>query len=215
MKQPRHFSLLHLLLVTVVSFGVGVAGYFASTIVLAHDGDVNLVHSCVRNNNGTIRIIGENDTCNGNETPLDWPKTAASGGSSDFVCSQCTPRDLLLRLNQANLQGANLDKAILNQILVQNTDFTGASFVEAVLANAQGESANFSNANFTNANLRSFNALYANLSGANLSGADVYFASFFGANMTNTNLTNVIWESTTCPDGTNSNNNGDTCEGHL
>jgi hypothetical protein len=29
------------------------------------------------------------------------------------------------------------------------------------------------------------------------------------------NLNNVIWSGSTCPDGTNSNNDGNTCLGHL
>jgi hypothetical protein len=41
--------------------------------LLAHGGDLTLIHSCVRNNPPrTLRIISANDTCNSNETPLDW-----------------------------------------------------------------------------------------------------------------------------------------------
>jgi hypothetical protein len=29
------------------------------------------------------------------------------------------------------------------------------------------------------------------------------------------NVTGVTWSNTTCPDGTNSNNDGGTCTGHL
>ena len=36
-----------------------------------------------------------------------------------------------------------------------------------------------------------------------------------GANLTGANLTGVTWSSTTCPDGTNSNNDSGTCSGHL
>jgi uncharacterized protein YjbI with pentapeptide repeats len=36
-----------------------------------------------------------------------------------------------------------------------------------------------------------------------------------GANLTGANLSKVIWSSTNCPDGTNSNNHGNTCLGHL
>jgi hypothetical protein len=33
--------------------------------------------------------------------------------------------------------------------------------------------------------------------------------------LTGANLSKVIWSSTNCPDGTNSNNHGNTCLGHL
>jgi hypothetical protein len=60
-----------------------------------------------------------------------------------------------------------------------------------------------------------------NLTGADLSEADFADGNLAGANLTNANLdgANIIgantegvtWSNTTCPDGTNSNNDGDTC----
>jgi uncharacterized protein YjbI with pentapeptide repeats len=57
---------------------------------------------------------------------------------------------------------------------------------------------------------------YANLQDANLHGADLTGANLTGADLTGANLhgadlTGVIWSNTTCPDGTNSNNDGGTC----
>ena len=43
----------------------------------AHGGNTALVHSCVQNASGSVRIVGPNDTCRSNETPLDWPKTVS------------------------------------------------------------------------------------------------------------------------------------------
>ena len=217
-KYPKHFSIP---VISFVIFFVSALGVAAGALIVnAHGGDSTKIHGCKNNISGVLRVVGENEDCRANETSIDWniqgiPGPSGTPGQGNFVCSSCAPRDLLLRLNRTDFQGVNLDQALISQILIQNTDFNGSSFAGAVLANAQGENANFSNANFSNANLRSFNAPYANFSDANLSGADVHFANFFGANMTNTNLTDVIWDSTTCPDGTSSNNNGDTCEGHL
>lgn len=45
----------------------------------------------------------------------------------------------------------------------------------------------------------------ANLANANLS----------GDNFTGANLTGVTWSDTLCPDGTNSDNDGDTCVNNL
>ena len=55
----------------------------------------------------------------------------------------------------------------------------------------------------------------ANLTDADLSGANLTNADLNGANVTGANLTDVIWSNTTCPDGTNSNNDGDTCVNNL
>jgi len=65
--------------------------------------------------------------------------------------------------------------------------------------------ANLARANLSHANLIMANLFEANLTGANLT----------GANLSGANLNKVIWSSTNCPDGTNSNNHGNTCLGHL
>jgi len=59
-----------------------------------------------------------------------------------------------------------------------------------------------------------------NLSGANLTGTDLTASSFLSANLTGADLTGAIladtsWNNTICPDGTNSDNNGNTCENNL
>jgi len=50
----------------------------------------------------------------------------------------------------------------------------------------------------------------ANLTDANLTDADLIFATMTGAT-----LTGVSWSNTICPDGTNSDNDGDTCTNNL
>ena len=69
---------------------------------------------------------------------------------------------------------------------------------------------NLSGTDLSGANLAGGDLSAANLNRANLSGADLSDADLSGAN-----LNRVIWSNTTCPDGTNSNNNGNTCLGHL
>ncbi len=72
-----------------------IAGSFVSlitTLAIAHGGDTNLIHACVRNNTlipaaPNIRIVGANDNCNTNETALDWTKIATGGGSSETPVS--------------------------------------------------------------------------------------------------------------------------------
>jgi hypothetical protein len=100
-----------------------------------------------------------------------------------------------LNLNKATISGCNLRKAGLAGANLSKVAAIGAYLRDAVL---QG------------ANLNSANLAQAYLAGANLTGANLA-----GANLTGANVTGVQWSNTTCPDGTNSNNDGGTCVGHL
>jgi hypothetical protein len=84
MKHLKSFILI------IFAFFAGTVIALGTTFVLAHGGDTNLVHACVRNNTilpgaANIRIVGANTNCNSNETALDWPKTAGSGSSETPV----------------------------------------------------------------------------------------------------------------------------------
>jgi hypothetical protein len=75
--------------------------------------------------------------------------------------------------------------------------------------------ASFRNADLTGADLSGAFLGYADFTGADLTDADLR-----GANLTGAKLTDVTWDSTVCPDGTNSDDvgksgEGGTCEGHL
>ena len=65
-------------------------------------------------------------------------------------------------------------------------------------------------AELSGASLREADLRYANLSGADLSGANMRYANLNGADLSGT-----IWYGTICPDGTNSDDNGNTCENNL
>ncbi|WP_230859775.1 pentapeptide repeat-containing protein [Actinoplanes aureus] len=70
--------------------------------------------------------------------------------------------------------------------------------------------ADLRNARLTGAFLRDADLRNAKLDGADLTGADLT-----GADLTGASLVKVVWSRTTCPDGTASDENGDTCQGHL
>jgi len=55
----------------------------------------------------------------------------------------------------------------------------------------------------------------ADLSGADLSYARLSYADLSGANLNGADLSGVSWYYTTCPDGTRSNDNGNTCVNNL
>ena len=54
-----------------------------------------------------------------------------------------------------------------------------------------------------------------NFSNFDMSGADLSGSNLTGANLIGTNLQSVIWSNTICPDGSNSDDNGNTCENNL
>lgn len=87
---------------------------------------------------------------------------------------------------------ANMDSAPL----VTGNNFTGADFTGAKLTNWQSEGDNnYTNANFTNADLTANSGVWQG------QGSDTF--------------TGATWSNTTCPDGTNSNSDGNTCVNNL
>ena len=70
------------------------------------------------------------------------------------------------------------------------------------------------NADLTGVDLSGFDLTSANLDGADLSNANLTQTYLIGASMNGTILTGVIWASTVCPDGSISDNNGESCGGH-
>ena len=53
------------------------------------------------------------------------------------------------------------------------------------------------------------------LAGVNLSGSLVSGVNLIDAELSNAELSGIIWNATICPDGTNSDDNGYTCENNL
>ena len=78
--------------------------------------------------------------------------------------------------------------------------------VNEVLTNA-----NLVGVNFTLANLIGIYAGGSNLDGARFVNASLAYSNFEGANITST----TVFINTTCPDETNSEEHGGTCEGHM
>ncbi|OGM05623.1 hypothetical protein A2125_00410 [Candidatus Woesebacteria bacterium GWB1_43_5] len=227
-----------------------VLGIFISTgvnIALAHGGNNNFIHACVGTgvlNNGRLRIIAANGTCNANETPLDWVQvpwnsdyplmcqncelTAATAGNifagknlsnavlisswfdnQDFSNTNLSGASLRsTRFPYTNMHGVNLSNT---QVIVD--DFTGATLTDVNFTGSyilsSFVSIDLTGSNFTNAILNN-TVVNSNLTGANMTNT-----SLSGVDMSTNNLNQVIWSNTICPDGTNSDNNGNTCEGHL
>ena len=114
---------------------------------------------------------------------------------SDLVVQQDLVAEWIVRAIRNDFSNANLS----------DTDLSYANLMGAIL-----RFADLSNANLTYAGLNGADVRFADLSGAYLRDAYLY-----GADLTGADLTGVYWNDTTCPDGTNSNDNGNTCENNL
>lgn len=198
----------------------------ASVITIIHAQTTNnTIYACVKTNNGSLRIVDANTTCASNETPLSWniqgpPGPAGSPGPSSHIlfCPNCSiPATSDPPFNPIYwLKGQDLSSSVMSGTTLGYADLTGTSFSSAYLVNAGISNATLVNVNFSNAKLNSVDFTNSNLQNANFTNADLTDANFTNAtNMSTANLTGVIWSNTTCPDGINSDNNGNTCEGHL
>ena len=140
-------------------------------------------------------------------------------------------------LTDANLTGASLSYVYLLGAVLTDTDLSGTYLVYATLDSVEsggitgtpvlptdwglvggyliGPSATLIDANLTGLNLTGADLPDARLTDANLTGANLTGANLTGATLTGATLTGATWSNTTCPDGTNSNNDGDTCVDNL
>ena len=70
MSTERRLSIYRSFTVALLALLVGIGGVM---LVNAHGGNASLIHACVKNSNGSIRIVAANSSCNANnETALDW-----------------------------------------------------------------------------------------------------------------------------------------------
>ncbi len=130
---------------------------------------------------------------------------------------------MLATFSHATLSGADFTSGYVGGSTFDGADLTNATFAHADLTYSFHSTPAFIGAHF----------IGANLTGANLQGARFYSSvsgmtaavDFTNAVLTNANLdgavgittetTSVTWGNTTCPDGTNSDNDGGTCNGHF
>ena len=132
--------------------------------------------------------------------------------------------ELLYLGPDADLQGCDLAH------IVFDGDLTGANLADADLYSAYLNSANLTDANLIGANLSEALLASANLTGANLTGALMEDTGFIDTNVTDVNMTDAsmagafvtqsiftgdTWSNTVCPDFTNSNNDGGTCDNNF
>lgn len=204
-------------------------------VASAHGGDTNLVHACVRSN-GNIKIVSENVACGDNETAVDWNKAVPGEGTFPLICPGCNLISIGSRLAAKDLSGSYLPNALigvggeptinlartifndanLDTATISNADLIGAKFLRAYLVRLGATSLNLTNVDFSNANMAFAQLVDSNLTNTNFTNVNFTYANLQGAaNGSTANFSGVTWSGTICPDGTNSDNNGNTCIGHF
>ncbi|MGB8646486.1 MAG: pentapeptide repeat-containing protein [Anaerolineae bacterium] len=170
-----------------------IAGVIAVLIVLA------IV--VVAGNPGLARSLGLTSgglSGTGGTKPTATP--GAAGGGSSCTASKATSYKIACGTSQTSTtvstpnSSGDLSYCNFATLDVSTWDF-GGSTGSVNMTGTKFQGSNVCGANFTNANLT--NAAFSS-----------------ATNGTAATVTGATWNNTTCPDGTNSNNNGNTCVGH-
>ena len=130
-----------------------------------------------------------------------------------------TDDDLLAQLLVAQESLLSLEGELINSTSDLsdrlNVSDSSVNWAYLDLSGADLSWADLTGANLSNTDLTSATLWYTDLSNADLEDADLRYADLSSADLSNADLTGVNWGDTICPDGTNSDNNGDTCENNL
>ena len=216
----------------VAAFLLGTATYGAVEMAGA-TGTTTVYYACL-SSTGTLSHVGTTKPtttiCKTPSKVISWNSQGPAGPKgvpgTNGVAYNCSATPYVgIDLAGCNLSGASFSGAILYgsnlaNANLQNANLQNANVYGANLTNTQLESANLQGANFTGANMAAVGLISAqlnnaNLQGANLDLADLPDANLTGANLTGTNVTGAVWNSTICPDGSNSSSySPQTCIGH-
>jgi uncharacterized protein YjbI with pentapeptide repeats len=141
---------------------------------------------------------------------IDW-KTDFSGANlaGAYVRGRFNTIDYLVNVENTNFTGANLRDVRFSSAA------QGAVFAHADLTQTQFRKAKLQEVDFSGAAMRGANFQQSDLSGADLRYADLDYARFEEVDLTGADLTgayfgkaeftDVVWNDTTCPDGSSSN----------
>lgn len=215
------------LILLVIIFSLGFCAHMLVQYIFAESKTDGQIHACVTPRLGLVRIITDHEEyrqgrrererktnkedkngCRENEQAISWsiqgpvgppgPSGGNTGGSGEqvgaFRTNQFTDTHFSIERSSTwvyrNFDNANFSNSILtDSVGIDYSTFRNANFTNATLE-VTAEQTDFSNADFTNATLE-------------------------GTNLSKSNVSGVTWNNTTCPDGTNSDDNNGTCEGHL
>ena len=178
---------------------------------------------------GALSKVGNNaPTCPSGSRRISWNSAGPAGpqgpaGAAVNTCSSppgprlnfstCTLSSVSWPF--VDLTGTLLISAALTNAYLYYTDLAGGNLTNADAYGSDLAYANLNGANLTRTILDHGDLAYADMSSATMSKIDLLDADLKGANLTGASLIGVKWSNTTCPDGTNSDNDGGTCAAHL
>jgi uncharacterized protein YjbI with pentapeptide repeats len=125
-------------------------------------------------------------------------------------------------IDSTKFTNANFSNSDFQQMLFQvlpggqNADLTGANFRGANISSTSFDAADISGADFSSSTLENGSITSPSVVGTNFTNA--HFSNFafgIGPDYSQAIFTGATWSNVTCPDQTNSDNNGNTCIGHL
>jgi hypothetical protein len=231
----HHFPLITLVLLAGIF--IGILSAFFVLKVFAQSTDVGVIHGCYKKENGLLRVLEAGQSCQKSEAALDWnikgPPGSAASSSKPYLAFFCQGCYLVKAADR--FKGQDMSNSTIGQSTFEGSDMSGTIFKQSVITDVNFKNTNLTGVDFSESNVPGWMEISAEFSGANLTGANFIDSKVSGnftssnltnANFTNTNLrqasdletanlTGVVWQNTTCPDGTNSNNNGNTCIGHF
>jgi hypothetical protein len=105
----------------------------------------------------------------------------------------------------------------LTEVVTQSAcpSLVGCNLKDVILSNANLAGTHLNGANLKGAQLNGADLSGADLRGANLTGANLTTATLVGAVTSGATFKQAVWSDTTCPDGTNSDDNQGSCVVHL
>lgn len=124
-------------------------------------------------------------------------------------------------LSASNVGFADFSSADLGGVQLEDTRFADVRLVAADLSEASFFFTDAARDDFSRADLRDAALTHSTFAGSTFDRAQLDGADFTGSNLTaasfdrTSGLASVTWADTTCPDGTNSDDVGGTCIGHL
>jgi hypothetical protein len=202
--------------VTVAAVAPG-AGTPAGTVTF-HDGSTT-IGTGVLNSAATASLTTSGLTIGAHSITASYSGDASFTSSTSPAITQYVDTDLsgypklpngAYDLSNTDLSGAYFAHLALVGARLSSSNFTGAIFSGANLAGA-----NLSNSNFTRDTFSGASLTNATMPNSSFRSADFTDADLTGASLTASSLAGATWNSSVCPDGTNSNNDGGSCQGHL
>jgi len=214
--RSKRLTVVGLVMGLIVGVTLGIAG-----VTFAASSPPTSINTCTKvNKHGVYGApkVTTASSCSGTKLFQSWVSSkymqlmrdsAADHPTSSYANIDFSSMALpVAGLAGADFNGANFSRAILADGSLSNNEWNNDDFNGANFSNARLNQGNFAAADFTGANLTDSYDAGSIFYGANFSNANLTGAYFVGATMTS-----AVYSNTTCPNGSNSTNDGGSCAG--